>query len=330
MKITLLLILASLLFPVLPTNALVLRGVVSEVRDGRSIVITSGGRKLVVLLKGVDAPELKQEFGEVSQQYLASLILDKPVDVDFSQYASGHVVGKVYWNQLDVGLQVIRDGAAWFDKASGYSLSEAERTVYADAQQAARNEMRGLWHDGSPMPPWEWRRAEIWKSAQRLTPAGKANGGNNGRSGLQSEDILFSARQPVANGSGGSTGNAAGRGSSRLSSLSPKPTAKPFNRPGQNADFRSYLNVGRITIVYFYADWCPACRGLSPVMAAINAQIPDMQVVFMDISDWNTPVTHEYGITSVPYLRIYDQSGNLAAQGREARDWLLRETAKRK
>src|SRR6185436_16252528 len=193
MKIAFILILAFLLFPTAPANALVLRGVVSEVRDGRSIVVMSGGRKLIVMLKGVDAPELKQEFGEVSREYLASLILHKSVDVDFSQFASDHVVGKVFCNQLDIGLQVIRDGAAWFDKTSGYSLSEAERTVYADAQQAARNEMRGLWHDGSPMPPWEWRRAEIWKSAQRVTPVGKGNG-NNGRSGLQSEDILFSGR----------------------------------------------------------------------------------------------------------------------------------------
>jgi endonuclease YncB( thermonuclease family)/thiol-disulfide isomerase/thioredoxin len=313
------------MFPAAPANGLVLRGVVSEVRDGRSIVVTSGGRKLVVMLKGVDAPELKQEFGEVSKEYLASLILDKSVEIDFSQFSTDHVVGKVFCNQLDIGLQVIRDGAAWFDKASGYSLSEAERIVYADAQQAARNELRGLWRDGSPMPPWEWRRAEIWRSARRETVTRKSNG--DGRSGLQSEDILFSGRRPVANGVAGSTGKATGRGSS---TLPPKPTAKPLNSPGQNTDFSSYLNQGRISIVYFYADWCPTCRGLSPVMDAINAQFPDMQVLFMDIGDWNTPVTREYGITSVPYFRIYDQGGNLVATGRDARDWLLRETAKRK
>lgn len=322
MKIALILF---LMFLAAPANALVLRGVVSEVRDGRSIVVTSGGRKLVVMLKGVDAPELKQEFGEVSQQYLASLILDKPVEIDFSQLASDHIVGKVFCNQLDIGLQVIRDGAAWFDKTSGYTLSEAERIVYADAQQAARNESRGLWQDGSPMPPWEWRRAEIWKSSQPATVARKSNG--DGRSGLQSEDILFTGRRPVTNVAGSSTVSSARRNSS---TLPPKPSAKPLNSPGQDVNFSSYLNQGRISIVYFYADWCPACRGLSPIMDAINAQIPDMQVIFMDIGDWNTPVTREYGITSVPYLRIYDQGGNLVAAGRDARDWLLRETAKRK
>ncbi|HVQ40544.1 MAG TPA: thioredoxin domain-containing protein [Pyrinomonadaceae bacterium] len=323
MKPTLIIILAFLLFPAAHANALVLRGVVSEVRDGQTIVVVSGGRKLFVVLKGVASPELKQEFGEVSQQYLASLVLDKAVEVDFSQLASDHVVGKVFCNKLDIGLQVIRDGSAWFDKTSGYSLSEAERTVYANAQEAARGEMRGLWRDGSPMPPWEWRRAQLWKSTQPVAATYK----RSERGGLDSSDIVFSGRKVGTN----SLANPAGKSSARGSSaLPPKSTAKPLNRPGQDFDFRSYLNQGRISIVYFYADWCPACRGLSPVMEAINRQIPDMQVLFMDIGDWNTPVTQQYGITSVPYLRIYDQSGNLVASGREAKDWLLRETAKRK
>ena len=319
-----LLILLFLLFSAAPANALVLRGTVSEVRDGQSIVVISGGRKLTVVLEGVDAPELKQEFGEVAQQYLASLILDKAVEVDFSQLQRDHVVGKVFCNQLDIGLQVIRDGAAWYDKTSGNSLTEEERTVYSAAQQAARNEMRGMWRDGSPMPPWEWRRAEVWRSAQRVTAAHKNTGVNNGRRGLQNEDILFSGRRPVANG----TGNSRGRGS--LAARSPKPSAKPLNRPGQDADFRSYFTPERISIVYFYADWCPACRGLTPVMDAINAQVPDMQVLFMDIGDWNTPVTQQYGVTSVPHLKIYDKSGNLVAEGRAARDWLQQAMAGRR
>jgi endonuclease YncB( thermonuclease family)/thiol-disulfide isomerase/thioredoxin len=330
MKFTRILIPLFLLFSAAPANALVLKGVVSEVRDGQSIVIVTGGRKLAVVLRGVAAPELKQEFGDVAQQHLASLILDKAVEVDFSQLESGHVVGKVFCNQMDIGLQVIRDGAAWYDKTSGYSLTEAERAVYAEAQQLARNEMRGMWQDGSPMPPWEWRRAEIWKSAMRVTATndGKNNVSNSGGRGLQSEDILLSGRSLGANGAGNSTGNSGARRS--LATLSAKPTAKPLNRPGQDADFNSYLTQGRISIVYFYADWCPACRGLTPVMEAINTQFPDMQVLFMNIGDWNTPVTQKYGVTSVPYLKIYDKSGNLVAEGRAARDWLLRETGKRK
>jgi len=316
MKFNRILILLFLLFSVAPANALVLKGVVSEVSDGQSFVIITGGRKLGVILQGVAAPELKQDFGDVAQQHLASLILDKAVEVDFSQLQSDHVVGKVYCNQLDIGLQVIRDGAAWYDKTSGYKLTDVERGVYAEAQQLARDEMRGIWKDGSPMPPWEWRRAEIWKTSQRNTATYKKNPGP----GLQTEDLMFARRAALANTPAASKG----RGSS------PKPSLKPLNRPGQDADFTSYFTPERISIVYFYADWCPACRNLNPVMDAINAQVPDMQVLFMNIGDWNTPVTQQYGITSVPHLKIYDKGGNLLAEGRSAKEWLLQAMAARR
>ena len=92
----------------------------------------------------------------------------------------------------------------------------------------------------------------------------------------------------------------------------------------------SYFSPDRISVVYFYAEWCPACRGLSPIMDAINAQVPDMQVLFMDIGDWNTPVTQRYNITSVPHLKIYDKSGSLLAEGRSANAWLQQAMAERK
>jgi hypothetical protein len=65
-------------------------------------------------------------------------------------------------------------------------------------------------------------------------------------------------------------------------------------------------------------------------MAEINAHSPDMQVLFMDIGDWNTPVTQQYGISFVPYLQIYDKSGRLVADGKAARSWLLQAMAERK
>jgi endonuclease YncB( thermonuclease family)/thiol-disulfide isomerase/thioredoxin len=318
MKFTRVLIPLFLLFSAVPANALVLRGTVSEVRDGQSIVITYGGRKLTVILQGVDAPELKQEFGNVAQQHLASLILDKGVEVDFNQLQGDHVVGKVFCNQLDIGLQVIRDGAAWYDKTSGYGLTEVERGGYAEAEQAARNERRGIWQDGSPMPPWEWRRAQAARSAPQVTV--KKNSGR----GLRSEDLLFSGRRPGANGP------ASSRGRKSVATRSAKPSAKPLNRPGQDIDFSSYLTQGRFSIVYFYADWCPACRQLTPVMDQINARIPDMQVLFMNIGAWNTPVTQRYGVTSVPHLKIYDKDGNLVAEASAARAWLQRAMAERR
>lgn len=311
---TLLIALSLLLVSFVSANAVVLRGVVIEVPDGQSVVVFSGGRKFTVVLKGVDAPELAQDFGDASRQHLAYLVLDKTVEIDFSQLHGDHVIGKVICNQLDMGLQVIRDGAAWHDKAASQSLSEAERSVYAEAQQLARNELRGLWQDGTPMPPWEWRRAQAAKNSLQATYKS-----GSGRS-LQTEDLAFAGRTLVGNSSPDSKSPIA----------LPKPTAKPFNSPGQNADFRSYLNQGRVSIVYFYADWCPACRRLTPVMEEMNRRIPDMQVLFMDIGEWGTPVAQEHGVSFVPYLKVYDKNGSLAAEGRSARAWLEQAMAGRK
>src|SRR5688572_20925687 len=64
---SLLLILCLLLVSAVPANAVILRGVVTEVRDGQSVVVLSGGRNFVVSLIGVDAPEPDQDFGGVSR-----------------------------------------------------------------------------------------------------------------------------------------------------------------------------------------------------------------------------------------------------------------------
>ncbi|HKC64823.1 MAG TPA: thermonuclease family protein, partial [Pyrinomonadaceae bacterium] len=58
----------------------------------------------------------------------------------------------------DVGLQMIRDGVAWFERSYESELTEAERQVYANSEQLARNEHRGIWQDPSPVAPWEWRK----------------------------------------------------------------------------------------------------------------------------------------------------------------------------
>src|SRR5688572_4968068 len=104
------LILCLLLVSAVPANAVILRGVVTEVRDGQSVVVLSGGRTFVVSLIGVDAPESDQDFGGASQQHLAYLVLNKPVEIEFSQLDSDRVIGKVICSQRDIGLQVIRDG----------------------------------------------------------------------------------------------------------------------------------------------------------------------------------------------------------------------------
>ena len=298
-----------LLFTAVSAEAVVVRGVVTEVRDGQSVVVWVGGRKLNVQLRGVAAPVLIQDFGGLSRLHLSNLILDKPVEVQFSQLQSEQVVARVIWNDLDIGLQLIRDGAAWFDKVGNHSLTDEERALYSEAERLARGEMRGLWSDGSPMPPWEWKRAQ----EARLEAQVPTDYEPRSASALESADIMLSKREAVRLMPASASPNARS---------TPKPTAKPLNVPGRDFNFQSYFTRDRVSIVYFYADWCPACRSFNPVMDAINAQVPDMQVLFMNIGDWNTPVTRQHNVNSVPYLKIYDKDGSLITEGDSARTWL--------
>ena len=130
---------------------------------------------------------------------------------------------------------------------------------------------------------------------------------------MRTEDLLFARSR-----------NARGRGNSSKAAAREKPNQKPLNSPGQDCDYQTYLLDGRISVVYFYADWCPACQGLSPTMDMVHNRFSNMQVLFMNIGNWNSPVARKYAISFVPYLKIYDEKGQLIVEGVAARGWLER------
>lgn len=300
--------LLSLCYPA-SVRAIGVAGFVTQIHDGKSLAVTNENRNLEVLLEGLDIPERGQEYANASRQHLADLVLGKQVYIKYTGIESnGRLIAKVYWNDMDVGLQVIRDGVAWYDRSTNSPLTDAERRIYAGSEQAARDERRGMWQYGSPMPPWEWRRAQITKTyaAPRRAPGAT-------RKGLRTEDLLFARSRRIRGG-----------GNSSKTVAREKPNQKPLNTPGQDYDYQSYLLDGRISVVYFYADWCPACQGLGPTMDMVHNRFSSMQVLFMNIGNWNSPVARKYGISFVPYLKIYDEKGQLIVEGVAARGWLDR------
>src|SRR6185503_9326913 len=109
-------VLAFLLITLLSANvaASTLYGRVIEVNDGDVITVFNLNRPVRIKLLAVDAPEADQAFGEVAKKHLTELVYDKSVLVEYSGIASdGSLVGRVTLNSVDVGAQMIRDGAAW-------------------------------------------------------------------------------------------------------------------------------------------------------------------------------------------------------------------------
>src|SRR5688572_5877359 len=61
---------------------LVIEGKVIKVHDGDTVtVLDQDNKKFTIRLEGIDAPELKQEFGSASQQNLSRMVLGKQVTI---------------------------------------------------------------------------------------------------------------------------------------------------------------------------------------------------------------------------------------------------------
>jgi endonuclease YncB( thermonuclease family) len=156
----LLLVMATFCLISTDVRAASLFGKVIEVNSGDVITIFNLNRPVRVKLLGVDAPKMNQAFGDVAKKHLADLVLDQSVLVEYSGIAAdSSLTGRVLLNNSDIGAQMIRDGAAWFDTNTN-RLSGTERDVYQQSEQAARNERRGLWQEENPIAPWDFVRNE--------------------------------------------------------------------------------------------------------------------------------------------------------------------------
>ena len=171
-------------------SAATLSGKVVEVSDGDTITITNLNRLVKVRILGVDAPDAQQPFADVAKQHLSDLILTRFVSVEYSGLVQhNYLLGKVFYRDNDIGAQMLRDGVAWFDKTTG-RLSDVDRQIYSQCEQAARAEHRGLWQDANPIAPWDFKEQEAARVAAAQPSLGSGNSGRKGPMTLGSEDLL--------------------------------------------------------------------------------------------------------------------------------------------
>lgn len=143
------------------TFADVINGRVIGVADGDTItVLDSANTQHKIRLAGIDAPEKKQAFGNVSKQSLSNLVYGKQVNVEWNkQDHYGRTVGKVFINGLDANLEQVKLGMAWFYKKYQNELQFDDRLAYLHAQESAENANSGLWADHNPTAPWDFRKS---------------------------------------------------------------------------------------------------------------------------------------------------------------------------
>jgi len=232
---------AVLCLPLL-AGAATLQAKVVQVESGNTLVVSNINRPLRVRLKAVAPPESGQAFSETARDHLKALVLDKAVFVEYTHLASGYLEAKVMLDGIDIGSQMLRDGVAWYDHASSYELSDSDRALYAQCEQAARNERRGLWQDPAAVAPWEFRQAQLAKlqetvrspsleQPKRRTPSTRSTG-------LSSNDLMGGMVAP-----GSIAGNPSFRQISPQSApgewISYKPTSQRFSArvPGNSYEY---------------------------------------------------------------------------------------------
>lgn len=110
-------------------------------------------------------------------------------------------------------------------------------------------------------------------------------------------------------------------------STEPDKATIPIITRGEKVDIKQHLVAGKITIVDFYSDYCPACRMLAPELEELVAKRSDIAVVKVDVNrpnvegiDWNSPVARQYKLEALPHLVIFDKDGKEIASGEAARE----------
>ena len=135
-------------------------GRVVGVADGDTItVLDSTNSQYKIRLAGIDAPEKKQAFGNVSKKSLSDMVYGQYVDIDWhKQDQYGRIVGKVLVNGVDVNLEQVHRGMAWFYRKYQKELVVEDRLAYHQAEEYAQNNAIGLWLDAEVIAPWDFRK----------------------------------------------------------------------------------------------------------------------------------------------------------------------------
>ncbi len=67
------------------------------------------------------------------------------------------------------------------------------------------------------------------------------------------------------------------------------------------------LKSDKVVLVDFWAEWCPPCRAMSPVLDTIAMTNPNIDIAKVNIEDSadNNQLASEYGVRGIPNMQIF-------------------------
>lgn len=109
-------------------------------------------------------------------------------------------------------------------------------------------------------------------------------------------------------------------------------TAQPNRRvinsssPGERLEIDQYLVARKTTVVVMVSKHCPHSQAVLERVEELATLDGELSVRVAEIDrqdstsiDWGSPLAHQYRLRVVPFLYIFDPSGEITHQGYQAR-----------
>ncbi len=132
-------------------------GKVIEVIDGKTFVMQVPNAKITAVLQYVEVPEPDQPMSQMVKDHLSAMILNQLVEFKPLGFNTERTIGKLTLKGVDVGQQLLRDGAAWHSVNEKAGQPAFERGLYEQNEAQAKAEKLGVWGIAGLKPAWEFR-----------------------------------------------------------------------------------------------------------------------------------------------------------------------------
>lgn len=133
-------------------------GDVIGITDGDTLTLLVDRQTYKVRIAGIDAPEKRQAWGAKSKTNLSRLAFNQEAVAECTKVDRwGRQICKVTVNAVDIGLEQIKDGMAWWYRKYAKEQSAGDQSAYESAELMAKLRRLGLWSDTNAVPPWDFR-----------------------------------------------------------------------------------------------------------------------------------------------------------------------------
>lgn len=157
-----------------------LTGKVVEIVDGKTFVIEIEGGRVTGTIQYVEVPEPEQPLSRIVREHLEGLVLGKIITFVPNGFSPIAIAGTAYLSDVDLGQQLVRDGAAWHVPPSRSGQDVLDSQAYQTYESLAKSEKRGIWSIANLTPAWEFR-ARKNPTAQYATYANASTSGKDAK-----------------------------------------------------------------------------------------------------------------------------------------------------